>query len=228
MALEDIKEQLSQQIKDLGAKIQDSPAFQSLKEKFDDLPSNQQKIVIVLLVVVVSFFVFSFPYENWSASTASIGEFESRRELIRDLLKVTKEASELPSFPPAPELGQIKTDIEMRLQQYQLVPEQMAGINVEMPAPSNVIPQGRQEGGLKVMLKKLNLRQVVDITSQLQTMQPSVKLKNLSLDSNLQDPRYLDATLDFVVIKIPQVTMDTSGADDSPTPKNNRGKKGRF
>jgi hypothetical protein len=229
-ALDDLKEQLTQRAKDLAAKIQDSPAFQSLKEKFDDLPSNQQKIVIVLLVAVVGFFIFSFPFENWMTSSTSIAEFEGRRDLLRDLLKVTKETSEMPSFPPAPELGQIKTDIEMRLQQFQLVPEQMAGVNVEMPSNSNLIPTGRQEGGVKVLLRKLNLRQVVDITAQLQGMQPSVKLKNMSLDSNVQDPRYLDATLDFVVIKIPQVTMNTPDQEEPSFGKNKKppGKKGRF
>ena len=227
MALEELRDQLIQRAKDLGSKVQESPAFQSLKEKFDDLPSNQQKIVTVLLVLVVSFFVFSFPYENWSASSTAISEFEGRRQLIRDLLKVTKETNEMPSFPPAPELGQIKTDIEMNLQQLQLVPEQMVGINVEMPSNSPLVPLGRQEGGIKVMLKKLNLRQVVDISSKLQSMQPAVKLKNLSLDSNLQDPRYLDAVLEFVVIKVPQLSMDTSAAEPE-NPTKSRGKKGRF
>lgn len=213
MALEELRERFSQQLKDLGGKIQDSPAFQSMKEKFDDLPANQQKIVVILLAVVISFFLFSFPYENWSASSESVTEFEDRRELIRDLLKVTKETSEIPSFVPAPELGQIKTDIEMRLQQFQLVNEQLAGVNVEMPTNSSLIPTSRQEGGIKVMLKKLNLRQVVDITAQLQAMEPAIKLKNLSLDSNLQDARYLDAVLEFVVIKIPQISMDSTGTD---------------
>lgn len=226
MALEELREQLSQNLKDFGAKIQDSPIFQSLKEKFDDLPSNQQKIIVVLLVVIVSFFVFSFPYENWSTSSNAIVEFEDRRQLIRDLLKVTKETSEIPAFSPAPELGQIKTDIEMRLQQFQLVSEQIAGVNVEMPSNSALIPQDRQEGGIKVFLKKLNLRQVVDITAQIQTMQNAVKLKNLSLDSNIQDPRYLDAVLDFSVIKIPQISMDSNAPDfENANPAR---KKGRF
>ena len=115
----------------------------------------------------------------------------------------------------------------MNLQQLQLVPEQMVGINVEMPSNSPLVPLGRQEGGIKVMLKKLNLRQVVDISSKLQSMQPAVKLKNLSLDSNLQDPRYLDAVLEFVVIKVPQLSMDTSAAEPE-NPTKSRGKKGRF
>lgn len=226
MALEELKERLSQQLKDLGSKVQESALFQSLKEKYDDLPSNQQKVVVVLLTLVVSFFIFSFPYENWSTSSASVTEFEDQRSLIRDLLKVTKEANEMPSFPPAPELGQIKTDIEMRLQQLQLIPEQIVGVNVEMPSQSALVPMPRQEGGVKVILKKLNLRQVVDLTSQLQSMQPTVKLKNLSLDSNIQDPRYLDAVLDFVVIKIPQVSMDSTSSEADSAPA--RGRKGRF
>ena len=226
MALDELREQLSQRLKDLGAKIQDSPAYQSLKEKFDDLPANQQKIVVILLVAVVGFFLFSFPYENWTTSSASITEFEDRRQLLRDLLKVTKEANELPSFPPAPELGQIKTDIEMRLQRFQLVSEQMAGVNVEMPNTSALVPVGRQEGGIKVLIKKLNLRQVVDITADLQSMQPAIKLKNFSLDSNIKDPRYLDATLDFVVLKVPQVSME--GGTEEEVPGRGEDKKGNF
>ncbi len=227
MALNELRDRLGQQLKDLGSKIQESALFQSLKEKFDDLPTNQQKIVVVLLVAVISFFVFSFPYENWSNSSQAVTEFEERRQLIRDLLKVTKETSELPSFPPAPELGQIKTDIELRLQQMQLVPEQIAGVNVEMPSNSNLIPMGRQDGGIKVILKKLNLRQAVDITSQLQSMETAIKLKNLSIDSNLQDPRYLDAILDFVVIKIPQISLDTTNTESEES-KLSPGKRGRF
>ena len=227
MALEELKEQLTQNLKDLGAKIQDSPAFQTLKEKFEDLPSNQQKTVMALFALVVGFFIFSFPYENWSSSMASLDTFQSQRDLIRDLLKVTKETSQIPSFPSAPDLGQVKTDIEMRLQQFQLVPQQLGGVTVEMPSNSPLIPEKRQEGGVKVVLNKLNLRQVVDITSQLQTLHPSVKLKDISLDANVQDPRYLNATLNFVVIKIPQISMKLEDSEANSHSKN-KGAKGRF
>ena len=227
MALEELREQFGQRLKDLGTRIQDSPSYQSLREKFDDLPSSQQKIVVTLLILVVGFFIFSYPYENWTNSKNSIAEFEERRDLIRDLLKVTKETSEMPVFPQAPELGQIKTDIEMRLQQFQLLTEQIVGVSVEMPTNSNLVPAGRQEGGIKVALKKLNLRQIVDVTSQLQSMQPTVKLKNISLDSNVQDPRYIDASLEFVVIKIPQISMDSSAQEEDSKPlKGKKNKKG--
>ena len=62
MALEELRERFSQQLKDLGGKIQDSPAFQSLKEKFDDLPANQQKIVVILLAVVIGSLLFPFAF----------------------------------------------------------------------------------------------------------------------------------------------------------------------
>lgn len=223
MAFEELREQALSRLKDLGAQIQDSPAFQSLKEKYDDLPSAQQRIVLLATAAVLCFFVFSFPYDSWNQSEEALVEFQSRRDLIRDLLKVNKETSEAPAFPLPPPVSQIKSDMEMRLQQFQLVPEQIVGINVEMSKNSSLIPAARQESVLKVILRKLNLRQLVDVTSQLQTLHPTVKLASLAVDSHVADPRYLDATLDFIVVKIPQISMDT---DEEPEPTNNR-RRGR-
>lgn len=223
MAFEELREQLTSKLKDLGQQIQDSPAFQSLKEKYDDLPSNQQKIVMVGLAAVLGFFVFSFPYDSWNQSEQALIEFEERRDLIRELLKVTKETQEATAFPTPPSMGQIKTDMEMRLQQFQLIPEQMGGVNVELPRQSASVPAARQEGVIKVLLKKLNLRQVVDITAALQTMHPTVKLASLNVDSHLADPRYLDASLDFIMIKIPQISLETE--EEPAPPPRRRGRK---
>jgi len=223
MAFEELREQFMSRLKDLGSQIQESPAFQSLKEKYDDLPSTQQRVLLAAMAAVVGFFAFSFPYDSYTQSQDSLTEFESRRDLIRDLLRVTKETSEAPAFPLPPPMGQIKTDMEMRLQQFQLIPEQIVGINVEMNKQSSLIPENRQEGALKVILRKLNLRQVVDVVSQLQTFHPTVKLANLIVDAHPADARYLDATLDFIVIKIPQITMET---EEEP-PANNRRRNNR-
>ncbi len=223
MAFEELREQLTQQFKDLAHRVQDSPAFQSLKEKFDDLPPQQQRLLIIVLVAFTGFFVLSFPYDSWDRSSVAMQEFEERRDLVRELLKVTNETGEATQFPPNPSMGQIKADMEMRLQQFQLVPEQLGGINVEMPTRSSLFPTNRQEGALKVMLKKLNLRQLVDIVAQLQTIHSTVKLGNLSVDSHLPDPRYLDATLQFIMVKIPQVTLETP---EEPPPAENR-RRGR-
>lgn len=224
MAFEELREQLTTRIKDLGNQIQESAAFQNLKEKYDDLPLTQQRVLLLAMSAIVAFFVFSFPYDSYTQSQESLTEFESRRDLIRELLRVTKETSEAPAFPLPPPMGQIKTDMEMRLQQFQLIPEQLGGINVEMNKPSALIPDARQEGALKVFLKKLNLRQVVDVVAQLQTFHPTVKLANLAIDSHPADARYLDATLDFIVIKIPQVTMEP---EEEPPPTNNRRRNNR-
>ena len=215
MNLNDLKEQLANQAQDLFQKIQDSTLYQNLKEKYDDLPAEQQKIVTVLVSFILIFFVFSIPYDNWSKSVDSVVVFESRRDLMNNLTTVTKEANETVVYAPAPPLGQIKTDMEIKLQQYQLVAEQMGTVQVDLNSTEGLIPKARQEGSVKVPLKKLNLRQVVDIVSDLQRVHPAVKLASFKVDSHLKDPRYLDVLLDFVVIKIPQINLEPAASSEN-------------
>jgi hypothetical protein len=218
-ALQNLAENLSNQFKDLATKIQDSPAFQQIKEKYDDLPSTQQKLVLALTLGIVIFFVFSIPYDNWSRSDESLTQFETERNLINQLHLVMKESSEGTVYTPAPPVGQVKTDLEMRLQQFQLVAEQIGNIQVDMSSTANVIPLGSQEGSIKLPLKKLNLRQLVDIVTELQRMHMGVKLVNFKVDSNLTDPRYLDALLDFIVIKVPQIQVEAETNNNATKPR---------
>lgn len=223
MALEELKEQLSSRLSDVASRIQDTALYQNLKEKFDDLPGHQQRIVMLMAGLIFGFFIFSFPYDYWSASEQELLSFSAKRDLIRELLRVTKETNEAVSFPAPPPVGQIKADIEMRLQQYQLAAEQLVGVNVQMNSSAGLIPANRQEGALKLILKKLNLRQVVDIVANLQTLHPSVKLGTLNIDSHIADPRYLDATLEFIVIKVPQVSVESEEeVPAAPIPKRGR------
>jgi hypothetical protein len=220
MTLNDLKEQFSSQAQDLLQKIQDSTIYQNLKEKYDDLPAGQQKIVAALTSLILIFFVFSIPFDNWSKSSESVHVFESQRDLINNLTTVTKETNETVVYAPAPPLGEIKTDMELKLQQYQLVAEQIGTLQVDLNSTEGLIPKSRQEGSLKVPLKKLNLRQMVDIVSDLQRVHPAVKLASFKVDSHIRDPRYLDIILDFIVIKIPQINLE-------PAAKENPNRRGR-
>lgn len=222
MALQDIATQLRGQLSELFQKVQDSPGYQSLKEKYDDLPSQQQKIVLLLTAGFFVFFIYSIPYDHYIQSDNSVVEFDEQRQLIKNLIDVAKETSSGVQFFPSPPVGQIKTDMEIRLQQFQLLPEQLSPLQVESSSTSGLIPINRQEGSIKISLKKLNLRQLVDISAELQKVNLNARLSHFKIDSHLADPRYLDAFLDFVVIKVPQVEQEQEPA---PAPTNNRRKR---
>ncbi|MFN8846307.1 MAG: hypothetical protein ACK5V3_17755 [Bdellovibrionales bacterium] len=214
-ALQELAEKLSQQSQELLHKLQDSALYQKIKEKYDDLPQHLQRLVLVFLCAMGVFFVFSFPFDNWSRSSESLIQFQSQRDLINELHQVVKESAEGVVFIPAPPVGQIKTDIEMRLQQFQLSADQMGPLQIDMATSDAIIPKNRQEGSIKVPLKKINLRQLVDIVSEVQRLHMGVKLINFKVDSNVSDPRYLDALLDFVVVKIPQINLEPEPAAES-------------
>lgn len=223
MAFEELREQFASRLKDLGHRIQETPVYQNFKERFEDLPPSQQMFLAIFAAFVIGGFVLSFPLSSISDSIASVEEFEKRRDLIRELFKVTQETQDSLSLPAAPPMDQIKSGIEMQLQQFQLIPAQLGGINVELPRDGMLISRAQQEGVVRVILKKLNLRQVATVVPQLQRFHPAVKLSELFVDSNPEDPRYLDTTLDFIVVKVPQIQM--APEEPEPEPARRRGRR---
>lgn len=221
-SFQDLTAQLKQQFSELLNKVQDSPIYQNLKEKYDDLPTQQQKVVLILIGGFLIFFIYSIPYDNYVQSDSSVIVFEDQRQLIKNLIDVAKETSSGTQFFPSPPIGQIKTDMEIRLQQFQLLPEQLGPLQADVSSSAGLIPINRQEGSIKVSLKKLNLRQLVDISAELQKVNLNARLSSFKIDSHLADPRYLDALLDFVIIKVPQIELEQESA---PTPPNRRNRK---
>ncbi|MFN8792098.1 MAG: hypothetical protein ACK5Y2_11650 [Bdellovibrionales bacterium] len=223
MAFEELREQFISRLKDLGHRIQETPAYQNFKERFEDLPPSQQTFLAIFTAVVLGGFVLSFPLSSISDSMASVEEFEERRDLIRELFKVTQETQDSLSLPAPPSMDQIKSGLEMQLQQFQLIPAQIAGINIEPSRDGLLISRAQQDGIVRVILKKLNLRQVATIVPQLQRFHPAVKLSELFVDSNPEDPRYLDTTLDFIIVKVPQIQMTPE--EPEPEPARRRGRR---
>lgn len=220
MTLDDLKDQFNERWNDIRSRVQESPLYNNLKEKYDTLPANTQRGLIIAGVAVVALTLISFPLSYLSTSSEYEAEFKSNRDLLRGLLRASRLASEASALPPSVSAAEIKSQIQNQLSQETLLPEQMGGVQDLEPsalgdtfAPKNV----RQEG-LGISLKKLNLNQIINLGFSLQALSPSVKMVGLDIKASSPDPHFFDVVYKLVVYSMPGA--DGGGDDGSSEGQN--------
>jgi hypothetical protein len=180
------------------------------------LTPPQQKLTMMAAGAFLALVVISIPYSYYSSSSDNVSVFEEKRNLIRELLKVTRESSEVPDLPVAPSSDILKSNIENQLRMANLLPEQMKGIEV-ISADTGLIPKSLLEAGLRVSLAKLNLRQIVDIGYNIQAISQSVKMNDVNIKANSEDPKYFDVDFKLVSLAVPQARNEAPDMGDEPT-----------
>lgn len=209
MAFEDLKDKLQDGIAEFRNKIEESPAYHSVRERYENLsPSSQRALLLSLIAGALIFFCY-IPYSYFSSSNVSVSEFNEKRGLIRQLLRASRLASQAGSVTNPPEIGTLQSTITTRLAQFSLLPEQTAGINIVSAAAlgGSLAPAGIVQEGISVNLKQLNLKQVVDIGYDLQNLAQGVRLVGLSMSPTPTDTRYFD-----VIFQIARFSMPGIGA----------------
>ncbi|MGE0526056.1 MAG: hypothetical protein AB7G93_14730 [Bdellovibrionales bacterium] len=182
MAFENLRDQLKEQWAELSAKIQESPAFNSLRERFESQTPAVQRAIVAGAGALFALFLLSFPLGYLSTSNEHLEYFEENRELIRGLLRASRSASEPSPVPPPVAADSLKTMIEERLRSRNLSPEQIGEMNPIPNQPAgNLAPATVVQNGLAVQVKNLNLTQIVDIANMLQNLGPGTKLMGLDV-----------------------------------------------
>src|ERR1700748_922379 len=101
MAFEKFKDQLRENWTDLSSKVQENPAFNTLREKFEAQSPTVQKAIIAGATALIALFFLSFPWGYLSEAQDHMVEFADNRQLIEGLLHASRAAKE-PSPLPAP------------------------------------------------------------------------------------------------------------------------------
>jgi hypothetical protein len=160
--LSDITDQLKDRLKVGWDKVQESTAYQQAMEKYEDLPAPQQKLIRLGSGFLFILFLLSPPVSSLLSSQDAVEEFERKREVTRELLRVVRDSSNAPNIPQAPDLFSLQNRFQQELQNDKLLPEQIYSIQANSD-PGQIIPKNLAMGALSVNLRDLNLRQILDI-----------------------------------------------------------------
>ncbi len=203
MNLNDITEQIKDQLKTTWGKIHDSAAYQQAIEKYEDMPGSQQKLIRVGGSILFVLFLLSPPISSILTAGELIEEFERKREITRELMRVVRDAANSPNIPQAPEISSLQSRIQQELQNDKLMPEQIHSIQAEMNV-GTLVPKSLTTGSLSINLKSLNLRQILDVAYRAASTSPTVKMTELELNSSPGKPGYFDMTSKLVLLKAPE------------------------
>ncbi len=203
MNLADITDQIKDRLKIAWDKIQETSAYQQAMEKYEDLPSTQQRMIRLGGSIIVILFILSPPISTLLSSQEAVAEFERKREVTRDLLRIVRDTSNLPNIPQAPDLFALQNRFQQELQNDKLMPEQILSIQANSDA-GQIIPKNLSLGALSVNLKNLNLRQVLDISYRIASVSPTVKMTDIELSASSDHPGYFDFVSKIVALKAPE------------------------
>lgn len=202
MNLDDLKDGISGNARATWERIQESGAYNQLRDRYENMSPAMQKITVFAGIAAATFFVLSMPYSYFTASQEYVSEFEGKRMTIRELLKVSRESADVPQIPPAPSMDSLRSSVENQIRSAELLPEQIKGTEV-VDDISKLIPKNLSEGVLQVSLAKLNLRQILDLGYQFQSISPSVKMKDMVITANREDYRYMDVVYKLIALAVP-------------------------
>ncbi len=226
MNLDDLKERFTSEAKMLWERVEESSTYNQLRDRYENMTPSMQKLSVVGASALVALIVLSIPYSYFSQSTAYEQEFESRRSTIRELLKVSRESSEVPALQQAPSTEALRALIDSQIQNAHFLPEQIKGTEV-ISETTRLVPQNLTAGMVQVRLAKLNLRQVLDFGYQMQSLNPSVKVKDMVMTANREDSRYYDVLFKLVALAVPNITGEEEAGGVAPSGRGARARGGR-
>lgn len=214
MAFEDLRDNVRDQLRQISANIQESSAFINLKEKYQGLSPNGQKLSLIGAGFVAFMVIMAVPYMFYSSSQTAMGEFEEKRTVVRDLFRVTREASSLPAAPPPITSMDLQNSARNLLNGARLQPEQIAGVN-ETTINVTGMPKTIDQAGISVSLAKLNLRQIVEVGHELQNVHQMARMAGLEVKANIADPAYYDVVYKIVAFSAKPEQTGKNGSSRS-------------
>ncbi|PWU17229.1 MAG: hypothetical protein C5B49_09275, partial [Bdellovibrio sp.] len=199
MNFEDLKERLKAAFQSIMDRLQENENYISLRDRFAEFSPQKQKAIIFGSIGFVLLLLFAIPFSTYQSASDQIGEYEAKKDLIRELLRAHKEAAENPLSVSPPSMGEVRSQIEAAIQSLNLLPEQNRGILVQPPGGS-LVKNSIIEGVYEISTVQLNLTQIINLGTSLVKIQ-GTKLKDLVMRANAKDPRYFDTSFRLIVFK---------------------------
>ncbi len=218
--LQEILNPIKQKWLELLEKIQETELYQKIEEKYNSLTLRGQKMARIGIAFLFAGVLLYFPLSQFFASSDLITSFEEKRDLVRNLFQTYRQSSHQNHLPIAPDSGQLISQIQSQLSSSQLLPQQIKSVSSIEP-DGKLIPKKMISHAVSVELSELNLRQAIEIGTQISNISSSIKLKDLIINASSGKTGYFDVVYKLYAFNTPQQPIEIN----SPEPENKKGKK---
>lgn len=194
MNFEDLKDKAKEKFFENWEKIQESETFIKLKDRYDGLSPLLQKTLLGFGIFLILYFFYSIPSDYVNSSKEYESYFSENRHTIRDLFRVNREAKTITRYPAPLDPDALSSEIKAYLNIEKVAPEFYKGTtSSEAPAKGSTAPSSVEQRGHRVVVNKLNLKQLRGLGESLSAISPVIKLIDLKVTSDEKNNHYFDA-----------------------------------
>ena len=231
-SLDDLLDQIGDGFRQLSSRLQESSAFNTLREKFDTLPTSTQGLLKTGSVAALICILFLVPISGILSSSAYIQEYEEKKQIIEGLIQAEQTKRNGSPLPPGLTSQSMQQRIQGTMQYLRLVDGQgpeMSPLGGNMAG--NLVPKTIQQAGLNVNFFGLNLKQVSEIGAKLEAIDSSVKMIGLKIQPSKKFDEYYDASFQLVSFSLPELeaagaTGDSDASSERAGSRSRRGSPG--
>jgi type II secretory pathway component PulM len=212
-ALRNLFDNLKERLRSAWTEQMDSELVIRLRERFDELPTLAQKGIIAASIFLASLLLLWWPLSNITDSRDFNAKFEDHRQLLKELQQVQRDIASGPNPPMTAPPATFKSVFDQKLVANGIKPEQ---IKESLDVPTQIV-SGTEERGFQYRIKKLTIRQIVDVTYEIEHTDPGLRILNLEIKNTDPDPHYYELTFKLVSYapKISEIPGGGGGLIDS-------------
>ncbi len=224
MNFEDLKDKLREMWARLKSEVDENPQINTLKEKFETLPSKVQRSILAGVAAFALLMLISFPMSYFSQATQYENEFLSTRALLRELLKVGKPMNPNINMENRLEFSQIKERIDGLIPTFNLMAEQVGGVVESNSKGPSLAKPPIVEDKAQLTMKNLNLDQLVQISYEMQKLFPNVKMTGIDVSESAEHPNYFNVIYTLSKFTVPESELDEKKGSKNSKRPSKRGK----
>ncbi len=214
MIVTEVKDQLLDILKTRWGELQESSIYIQIKEKYDDMSSGAQKLVVLACIAIIVLFLVLPPWSWIGSSSTFIESFESKKALIRSLLQLKRDIAQAPAVANGISSSALKKQVETSIRAIGLNADQIKGvaeISLSNDGSSTLVADSVLQNGVQITVSKINLEQFVDLSYRIQKMNLTAKLLSVDMKANNEDNHYYDVIYQLISFAVPQVEVEIEG-----------------
>ncbi|MBK9293365.1 MAG: hypothetical protein IPM57_02815 [Oligoflexia bacterium] len=193
-ALKEFFENLKERLSALLAEQQESELYIKLKDQYEELPPNTQKLVKYFSYLLVSMFLLWMPVTNILDSLDQNNEFSDRRYAVKEFLKLQREFSQIPNVPTAQAPINFKGTMDQKIIAQGVTTSQIR----EASADNKSTLQDVEVNGIRYFIQHVTVKQALNIAYELEQVDKSLKVEDFELIAEQKDPHYYDLKLRLI------------------------------
>ncbi len=202
MAFENLSEQIKESLTGIKSRITESETYNRLAEAYNNLPSRQQKLIIIASACIGVIVLINIPLQSFLISQQELSKYQDQKELVQRLNQAVQLKNQIDFQPERFDLNRLQDDLLNRMKAFQVIDEQF---KLSPTSADYVgIPKQAITSGYNLSLTNLNVRQIARISNLIENYSDSILVTGFKSSVSANDPHYFNTEFKLTNFSVPE------------------------